>query len=128
MDFWSSIPGIGLGRGDDRRALEMFIARNPGTCLVMRENGMLAGTVMAGFDGRRGYIYHLAVHPQYQGQGYGQALLEKVITELENLGAQKIHLFVFSHNHQAIEFYRRLGWRERNDIQVMSWETSQTTG
>ncbi|MGI6488496.1 MAG: hypothetical protein ACOX2B_09340 [Syntrophothermaceae bacterium] len=42
-------PEIGLGRGDDRRALEMFIARNPGTCLVMRENGMLAGTVTGRF-------------------------------------------------------------------------------
>ena len=86
------------------------------------------GTVMAGFDGRRGYIYHLAVHPQYQGQGYGKALLEKAITELENLGAQKIHLTVFNDNHRAIEFYRRQGWKERDEIKMMSWETTQTAG
>ena len=67
LEFWRSTPGIGIGRDTDQ-SLKLFIEKNPSTCLVIRDNGRLIGTVLGGFDGRRGYIYHLAVDPDYRGK------------------------------------------------------------
>ena len=125
LNLWSVTPGLGLGKGDEEKALQVFLERNPSTCLVLRIDKGLIGTVLGGFDGRRGYIYHLAVHPDYQGKGYGKLLLNQVITELKSLGALKIHLFVFNDNQSATEFYHHLDWELRRDIQVFSWDTNR---
>ena len=118
--FWRTIDGVGLGQGDDLKSLEQFIRRNPHTCLLIRDEGKVVGSVLGGFDGRRGYIYHLAVSPERRRQGMGRLLMNVVCRELEKQGAHKIHLFVFNGNHDAIGFYQRLGWDRRSDIQVMS--------
>ncbi|HHW61495.1 MAG TPA: GNAT family N-acetyltransferase [Syntrophomonadaceae bacterium] len=125
LKLWQGIPGLGLGQGDDEEALRIFIKRNPSTCLVIRDKGSLIGTVLAGFDGRRGYIYHLAVHQDYQGRGYGKALLNRAMKELQALGAMKIHLFVLRDNPAAAAFYRQQGWQTRHDIQVFSWDAGR---
>jgi ribosomal protein S18 acetylase RimI-like enzyme len=125
LDLWRATPGLGVGQGDEEKALKVFIERNPSTCLVLRINEGLIGTVLGGFDGRRGYIYHLAVHPDYQGRGYGRMLLKQVINELKSLGALKIHLFVFRDNQPATKFYHHQGWELRHDIQVFSWDTTR---
>lgn len=124
LDLWRFIPGLGVGKGDEEDQLKVFMERNPSTCLVLRIDKCLIGTVLGGFDGRRGYIYHLAVHPDYQGKGYGKVLLNQVINKLKSLGALKIHLFVFKYNQLATEFYHHLGWELRQDIQVFSWDAA----
>jgi ribosomal protein S18 acetylase RimI-like enzyme len=124
LDLWKATPGLGVGKGDGEDSLRDFMQRNPSTCLVLRVSEGIVGTVLGGFDGRRGYIYHLAVHPDYQAKGYGKVLLNQVISELKSLGALKIHLFVFSDNQPATEFYRHLGWELRQDIQVFSWDAT----
>lgn len=120
LSFWRTIDGVGLGKGDDPESLERFIHRNPTTCFVLTEAERVVGTVLGGFDGRRGYIYHLAVSPEKRRQGWGRLLMDAVCKELEKLGAHKIHLFVLNDNHDAVEFYRHLGWELRTDIKVMS--------
>ncbi len=125
QNFWRSIPGLGVGQGDDRDSLALFINRNPSTSLLIRQEGAIAGTVLGGFDGRRGYIYHLAVHPDCQGRGYGQALLKRVCHELKELGALRIHLFVYGDNQAGISFYEHQGWIRRQDIQVMTWDNTK---
>lgn len=119
LNLWKTIPG--LGEGDGEESLRNFMERNPSTCLVLREKEHLIGTVLGGFDGHRGYIYHLAVHPDYQGRGYGKALFSRVTRELRSLGAPKIHLFVFRDNQQAITFYQGQEGQLRQDIHVFSW-------
>lgn len=123
LKLWKEIPGLGIGKSDEEELLGIFIKRNPSTCLVLRADNMLVGTVLGGFDGRRGYIYHLAVHQEYQGRGFGKLLLNSVLFELRELGAQKIHLFSFNDNKAAAEFYQQQGWQLRQDIQVFSWDT-----
>lgn len=125
LDLWKATPGLGVGKGDGKDALHDFMQRNPSTCLVLRIDEGLIGTVLGGFDGRRGYIYHLAVHPGYQGKGYGKVLLNQVIDELKSLGALKIHLFVFDDNQTAIGFYYHQGWELRQDIKVFSWDAAR---
>jgi len=121
LDFWRAVPGIESSSGDDIEALRLFLEKNPSSCLVIKEGRQIAGTVLGGFDGRRGYIYHLAVHPERQGRGWGRLLAEKVCRELKSLGAKKIHLFVLNENTNAIKFYEHNGWNKREDIQVMTY-------
>jgi ribosomal protein S18 acetylase RimI-like enzyme len=119
LEFWRTIPGLREDSGEE--SLRVFIKRNPSTCMVLRDGERLIGTLLGGFDGHRGYIYHLAVHPDYQGRGYGQALFSSVTRALKNLGAPKVHLFVFRDNQKAITFYRKQGGEQRQDIYVFSW-------
>lgn len=121
LEFWRSTDGIGVGVGDDDASLQLFLKRNPTTCLVMKDSGRLIGTVLGGFDGRRGFIYHLAIQPDYRRQGLGKKLLDQALNELAKAGAQRTHLFVWKENQAAIDFYRSLGWLDRNDIEVFTW-------
>jgi ribosomal protein S18 acetylase RimI-like enzyme len=124
LNLWQSIPGLGVGLGDDEDSLQVFMSRNPATSLLLKNDEQIIGTVLAGYDGRRGYIYHLAVYPQFQKKGYGKWLLNQVLSELKALGAKKIHLFVYRNNEEAISFYIHNKWKLRGDIQVLSWDDS----
>lgn len=119
-DLWASLPGLGLGPGDDKAAITGFMERNPHTCLVLRKNRQIIGTVLGGFDGRRGYVYHLAVRQDCQRYGYGTLLLDNVVQALKNEGAGKIHLLVFRDNSSAQLFYAARGWHLREDINIFS--------
>ena len=121
LRLWQGIPGLGIGEGDDGKSLEKFINKNPSTCLIIKSKQDIVGTVLGGFDGRRGYIYHLAVHPDHRQKGFGKLLLKNVLIELGKAGATKVHLFVFNGNDVALQFYLSQGWELRGDIQMFSW-------
>lgn len=68
--LWKSCAGMGLNNLDDSRVgIKRFIQRNPDTCLVAERDSSIIGAIMVGNDGRRGYIYHTAVHPNFRTQG-----------------------------------------------------------
>jgi len=115
----AALPGDG-DPSDAPEAVLAFLRRNPGTCLAAFLDDRMVGTVLGGFDGRRGYIYHLAVLPELQGRGIGARLLDAVATALRDLGVPKAHLFVFEHNTAAHAFYEREGWAHRTDIRIYS--------
>lgn len=118
--LWVSLAGIGLGMGDDTAAISSFIRRNPHTCLVLKKESEIIGTALGGFDGRRGYIYHLAVKEDCQHHGYGTLLLDSVVKALKNEGAGKIHLMVYRDNASAHAFYTARSWHLRDDINIFS--------
>ncbi|MGI6610423.1 MAG: GNAT family N-acetyltransferase [Limnochordia bacterium] len=118
--LWRSIPGIGLSSADTVEDLAVFLSRNPTTCFVAMDHGSLVGSVLGGSDGRRGYVYHLAVVERARQQGLGKALLAQALQGFRALGIQKAHLFVFGSNGLAISFYQSQGWQLREDIAVMS--------
>ena len=75
--LWRNTPGMGLNSTDDsREGIERYLRRNPTTCFVAEEDGQLVGVIMAGHDGRRGYIYHTAVLQDYRGRGIGRSLVD----------------------------------------------------
>jgi ribosomal protein S18 acetylase RimI-like enzyme len=78
--------------------------------LVAWEDSQLVGTVVAGYDGHRGWVYYLAVSPGHRRQGIGRALMLRVEKELAQLGCPKLNLQVRSSNPLAVEFYRHLGY------------------
>ena len=79
------------------------VAPGPGSGLV--------GTVMVGYDGHRGWINYLAVHPEHQGRGLGRRLVHEAERRLEALDCPKVNLMVRSTNSDVVAFYRALGYQ-----------------
>lgn len=125
--LWSSFPGNAITGADSPKEFEAFLAKNGSFCFTACEDDEVVGSVMAGSDGRRGYVYHLAVRADHQRKGFGGALMRRVEDALLKSGLEKIHLFIFSDN-PAIAFYEKSGWHVRNDITVMSRVLRGATG
>jgi putative acetyltransferase len=87
---------------------------------VAREEGILIGAVLAGHDGRRGYLHHLVVRADRRGLGIGRMLAEHSLAALRTVGIDKCHLFVFRANTDGMEFWRKVGWKERGELILMS--------
>lgn len=116
-DLWLSCKGMGLNDVDDSEAgIARFLERNPDTCFVAETDQKITGAIMAGSDGRRGYIYHTAVHPEYRMQGIGASLVEAAMTALKNIGITKVALVVFERNQTGNAFWEKQGFTVRTDI------------
>ena len=114
--LWLSCAGMGLNDVDDsERGLARFLGRNSGTCFVA-EDGRLVGAIMAGHDGRRGYIYHTAVHPGWRHRGLGTLLVQKALDALRAEGIAKVALVVFSRNAGGNAFWEKQGFTVRDDL------------
>lgn len=115
--LWLSCKGMGLNDIDDsRNGVEKFLKRNPETCFVAEINDKLIGVIMAGNDGRRGYIYHTAVHHDFRNQGIARTLVETVIKALKECGINKVALVVFEQNQSGNDFWEKLGFTVRSDL------------
>ena len=115
--LWRSCKGIGLNDVDDSESgITRFLERNPTTCFVSEIDGKLTGVMMTGSDGRRGYIYHTAVHPSYRKQGIGSSLVETVLESLKQLVISKVVLVVFEKNKDGNIFWEKQGFTVRNDL------------
>ncbi len=115
--LWAATPGMGLRSLDDTEAgIRKFLARNPSTCFVAEESGVLTGVILSGHDGRRGYIYHLAVLPASRGRGLGTQLLDAACEALKAEGVNKAALVVFKSNQIGNDFWEARGWQVRDDL------------
>ena len=115
--LWMSCAGMGLNNLDDSRGgIEKFLTRNPDTCYVAKDNDTIVGVIMVGNDGRRGYIYHTSVHPDYRKQGIGRKLVDTALDSLLKLGIYKVALVVFDRNKAGNEFWEKMGFTTRNDL------------
>ena len=119
VELWSGFPGNTMTGADSREGFASFLRRNGRYCFAAESGGAIVGSVMAGSDGRRGYVYHLAVAPELHNGGVGRRLMRMTEERLTEDGIEKAHLFIYSDN-PAIEFYRKVGWHLREDIEVMS--------
>ena len=116
-DMWIHTPGMGLNTTDDSRGgVEKFLRRNPHTCFEAEADRRIAGVILSGHDGRRGYIYHTAVRPEYRRQGIARALVEHAMQALEKEGIQKTALVVFARNEAGNAFWEKLGFTGRDDL------------
>jgi len=120
LTLWQGCEGIGLSVSDERPALEEYLRRNPGLSFVALDGDELVGTVLCGHDGRRGFLYHLAVRPDSRRQGIGNLLVERALESLRRQGIIKCHLVVFGTNEKAAGFWARHGWKERIDLRMFS--------
>lgn len=115
--LWLSCSGMGLNNIDDSKdGVKKFLDRNPETCFVAETDSGIVGVIMAGNDGRRGYIYHTAVHPDHRKRGIAKKLVESAETALKNLGICKTALVVFERNVCGNSFWEKLGFTARDDL------------
>src|SRR5215211_9346599 len=90
LHLWQSIEkGVHVGRSDTLAEIEKKIARDPDLFLVAELDGVIIGSVIGGFDGRRGLVYHLAVAAAFRGLGIGSRLMEEVESRLRFKGCLK---------------------------------------
>jgi len=120
LTLWQQCEGIGLSSADSRENIQSYLKCNPGMSFVARTQSLLVGAILAGHDGRRGYIHHLAVHPEWRRQGLGRQLVDRCLQVLKGAGIQKCHLFIFNDNTGGIDFWKSVGWEFRKDISVIS--------
>ena len=120
LELWQESEGISVGAVDSRENIARYLRRNPDLSFVAYEGSRLAGTVLCGHDGRRGYLHHLAVTRQDRRRGIGSALVLKCLDRLRACGIQRCHLFVLRENVPAMAFWKRIGWFERSDLSMMS--------
>lgn len=115
--LWMSCNGMGLNNLDDSRdGIRRFLTRNPDTCFVAEEDEKIVGVIIAGNDGRRGYIYHTAVNPDSRGKGVGSTLVEHALMAFEACGINKVALVVFDRNEGGNAFWERKGFTVREDL------------
>lgn len=120
LALWNRCEGMGLSATDSASAIRQFLERNPQTCFVAEEGGQIIGTLLGGSDGRRGYLYHLAVDPQQRKRGIGQLLVDTCLDAMKEIGIQKCHLMVIDSNLSGQAFWKHAGWQRRQDIVLMS--------
>ena len=118
--LWADTPGIGLSDADEKKNIGYFLSRNPGLSFVCETDGKIIGTVICANDGRRGYLYHLAVDDAYRKKGIGKELVRRSLEELRNQGITRCHLFLYNDNETAIRFYEKTGWRKRGNLLIYS--------
>ncbi|MFT3895754.1 MAG: GNAT family N-acetyltransferase [Anaerolineales bacterium] len=110
--LWEGIEkGVRVGRSDTPREIEKKLSRDPDLFLVAECDGRIIGSVIGGFDGRRGLIYHLAVASEFRGNGIGTQLMDELETRLRSKGCLKSYLLVTLDNTEAEEYYKRHGWQ-----------------
>jgi len=107
--FWESC-GITIRPGDDDRALMSFGARNPGLFLIATDARGIAASALGGWDGRRGWLYHVAVRDDQRRHGLGARLVRMIEERLRAGGCPKINLIVWDTNASAMEFWAALGY------------------
>lgn len=100
--------------GSDRKKLQ----RDPELFLVATEQDQLIGAVMGAFDGRRGWVYHLAVDPESQGKQIGRLLMNELEERMRAVGCDKMNLLVAQDNVRVGAFYQKLGFT-RDDVFFM---------
>lgn len=116
--LWDSMEkGVNLGRSDTPEEIQKKLSHNPELFLVAEEDGQIIGTVIGGFDGRRGLIYHLAVAAPFRGRGIGSRLMSEIEYRLRAKGCIRSYLMVTTDNEEAMRYYEKRGW-ERMDFVV----------
>ena len=84
--------------------------------LVLEKDNKIIGSVMGGYDGHRGVMNYLSVHPEFRGKGFGKLLVNKVEEKLKELGCPKINLLVRSNNSKVIKFYEGNSYQLQSDF------------
>jgi ribosomal protein S18 acetylase RimI-like enzyme len=118
-------PGVSVRDADSREATARYLTRNPGFSFIAQEDGRIIGCAMCGHDGRRGYLQHVIVEPSHRRRGIAHALVTRCLDRLEATGIVKTHIDVFVTNDLANSYWKKRGWKRRDDIYRYSFIRSE---
>ncbi|MBQ2359076.1 MAG: GNAT family N-acetyltransferase [Ruminococcus sp.] len=119
--MWQITSKRALSSADERSQMERYLKRNEGLSQVAVIDGKIIGTVLAGHDGKRGFIHHMAVLPEYRRRRIGHALAEKAIEMIRSEGIEKTHIFCYQNNETGQKFWSDFGFVKRDDVFVFSY-------
>ena len=126
LDLMKRTPGVTVRAADSRQATARYLKRNPGLSFLAQTSERIVGCAMCGHDGRRGYLQHVIVEPEYRGQGIAHEMVTRCLDELKKIGILKTHIDVFVSNKVANKYWIRRGWTRRNEIFRYSFNRSQS--
>jgi ribosomal protein S18 acetylase RimI-like enzyme len=115
-------PGVELRPSDERDEVAKKLERDPDLFIVAEEEGCVVGVIMGAWDGRRGWLHHLAVAHHARCRGIGSALITEVERRLRAKGCLKVNLLVVADNEVARRLYARLGYDDMADVVAMGKE------
>jgi N-acetylglutamate synthase len=122
LALWGGVHGIEICEGDSREEMRDYLARNPGLSRVAEENGAIVGAVLCGHDGRRGWIYHLAIASGARRRGIAKMLVNDCIAGLQAVGIKRAIILVAGDNPEGHEFWLRNGWEDIEGAIAMTRE------
>lgn len=119
--MWQITSKRAISKADQREEIERYLIRNKGLSQIAEKDGKIVGTVLAGHDGRRGFIHHMAVLPEYRRHGIARDMAQRAIERLTKEGIDKTHIFTYRDNEQGQAFWRSMGFTRRDDLFVYSF-------
>jgi len=117
VELWHRC-GLTRAWNDPRRDMQRKLTTQPELFIVGKLEGAIIATVMAGYDGHRGWVNYLAVAPEHRTKGFGRLLMRHVEEALTARGCPKLNLQVRSGNREALEFYRRIGYSQDETVSL----------
>lgn len=120
VQLWS-LCGLVRHYNPPEKDFEFARGRDHSDILTLRAEGRLAGAVMVGHDGHRGWIYYLAVDPEHQHRGYGSQLVKAAEQWLLDRHVRKCQLMVRETNEGVVDFYRGLGYENSPVLVMQRW-------
>ena len=115
--LWMKSKNMGFNdRDDSREGIEKLLRRNPGLSYIAKDAEGIAGVILAGQDGRRGYVYHMCVREDCRRQGIGTRLAQTCLSAFKAQGISKTALLVFKRNEIGNAFWEKQGFSLREDV------------
>ncbi|RLG40107.1 MAG: hypothetical protein DRO05_07145 [Thermoproteota archaeon] len=105
---------------DSRESMEKQMRANPEFFIGAFDGEKLIGTVIASFDGRRGWINRLAVHPDYRRRGIGRLLIKEAEKVLKKKGAWIICALIERENKQSLNLFKKCGYKPSENLVYVS--------
>jgi ribosomal protein S18 acetylase RimI-like enzyme len=118
VELWRNVFGYETAHNEPNLAISKKIATNDGLFFVAVENTDIAGTIMAGYDGHRGWLYSVAVDPKIRLNGLGSSLVQHAEKALTDLGCMKVKLQLLATNEATATFYKSLGYSVEPNISL----------
>jgi ribosomal protein S18 acetylase RimI-like enzyme len=115
FELWKDA-GLVIRPGDDLSGVRLKLLRDPDLFLLARLEDDIVGCIIGGWDGRRGWVYHLAVKPSHQRQGIATALLNEIEKRLIEKGAKKINAQIYESNAKSLRFFKARGYETHLDL------------
>jgi len=122
IDLWTSVFNDKQPHNSPARMIDAKLAVDDLIFVALLDT-QVVGSCMAGYDGHRGWLYAVAVVPQYRRNGTGAALVKEAIAALNSLGCIKINLQIRSHNRHVADFYQALGFNIEDRLSMGTFIT-----
>ena len=125
-EMWQITTKRALSKADEKDQMERYLKHNAGMSQVAVVDGKIVGTVLAGHDGRRGFIHHMAVLPEFRRKKIGHALAQTAIPKKSvNKASTKLTFSVIRTTKQVKSFWRDFGFEKREDVFVYSFSNDK---